>query len=63
MDAYPHYLDHDEELDNLLGNHCLLSLRYPKWTLFVVLTFGIFIQGTKKPEFSPENSGADRFSV
>ena len=23
----------------MLGNHCLLSLRYPNWTLFLVLTF------------------------
>jgi hypothetical protein len=42
----------------MLGNHHQLFLRYPRWTLFLVLTFGIFIQETKKPEFSPENSGA-----
>ena len=39
MDAYLPYLDRDEEQDNLLSNHCLLSLRYPRWTLFLVLTF------------------------
>jgi len=58
MGAYLPCLDRDRVRGMMLGNRCLLSLRYPIWTLFLVLTFGIFIQETKKPEFSPENSGA-----
>ena len=58
MGAYLPYLDRDRVQGMMLGNHHQLFLRYPRWTLFLVLTFGIFIQETKKPEFSPENSGA-----
>ena len=39
MGAYLPYLDRDRGRGMMLGNRCLLSLRYPRWTLFLVLTF------------------------
>ena len=39
MDAYLPCLDRDRVRGMMLGNRCLLSLRYPRWTLFLVLTF------------------------
>jgi len=58
LDSCRRCLDHEKVRGKMRGNHFPLSLRYPNWTLFLVLTLGIFVKGTKKPEFSPENSGA-----